>query len=253
MSRYSRHNSTPRQSVYNPALAFTPFHFLDDMRREMDDLVGSYLSGLDTSRSRNPGRGEEASQGFIPDLDIDREDDHYIISIEAPGVKPDDLSIEIEDGVLTISGEKHEEREAEDCARRERRYGRFTRAIRLAEDIDQEAISASHEHGVLTIELPKRALDQERKRRISIDARGEASEQQIEHRDQESLREAEKEKEKAEGRAERHAKSRDDDDHDDEHEAANDDGKHSKNGKHDKNGKHEKSDKHSKKDKSKSD
>ncbi|MEO1264916.1 MAG: Hsp20/alpha crystallin family protein, partial [Pseudomonadota bacterium] len=56
-------------------------------------------------------------------------------------------------------------------SRREREYGAFSRSIRLAEDIDQDSISASFEHGVLTIELPRHAHDQEQKRRIEIDAK----------------------------------------------------------------------------------
>lgn len=71
---------------------------------------------------------------------------------------PEDMSVELEDGTLTISGEKKEEREAGDGSRRERRYGRFSRQLRLADDVDPDQIEACHEHGVLTIR--RRADDQ---------------------------------------------------------------------------------------------
>ncbi|MEL6297775.1 MAG: Hsp20/alpha crystallin family protein [Pseudomonadota bacterium] len=171
MSRTSRYSSRTRFPTSPMSYALAPFHVLDDMRREMDDLVGNYLAGFDTSRSRDSSGAGAQSESFMPVIDIDRAEDCYVIAVEAPGVDPDDMSIEIDDGVLTIAGEKHAEREAEDGARRERQYGAFSRSIRLAEDIDQESISASYEHGVLTIELPRHVDDQEQKRRIEIDAK----------------------------------------------------------------------------------
>ncbi|WP_162178292.1 Hsp20/alpha crystallin family protein [Parvularcula oceani] len=162
MARYGR--STPaRTGAQSFGYGLSPFRMMDDLRREMDDVFGSYMADF---APRDGGRGHGAA--FVPEIDIDRDGDRYLISVEAPGVRPEELTVDVENGVLTISGEKKEERQAEDGSRRERRYGRFSRSIRLAEDIDADRIEAHHEHGVLTISLPQRTLPEAERKRIEI-------------------------------------------------------------------------------------
>ena len=170
MARYARMTPARTGGQGLSGYGLSPFRMLDEVRRDMDEVFGSYLGAL-TGEEGQQGQGGIRSS-FVPEIDIDRDGDSYVISVEAAGVSPDDMNVEVEDGVLTISGEKREERQAEDGARRERRYGRFSRSIRLADDIDPENISARHEHGVLTISLPKRALPGEQKKRIEIQASG---------------------------------------------------------------------------------
>ena len=178
MARYARMTParTGGQGAYGYGLS--PFRMLDEVRRDMDEVFGSYLGALTGEEGQGQASGIRSS--FVPEIDIDREGDRYLVSVEAAGVGPEDMSVEVEDGVLTISGEKREERQAEDGARRERRYGRFSRSIRLADDIDPDNISARHEHGVLTISLPKRALPEEQKKRIEIQAGQQDGGKQIE-------------------------------------------------------------------------
>ena len=151
MARYARMTPARTGGQGLSGYGLSPFRMLDEVRRDMDEVFGSYLGAL----TGDEGQGSAIRSSFVPEIDIDRDGDSYVISVEAAGVGPEDMNVEVEDGVLTISGEKREERQAEDGARRERRYGRFSRSIRLADDVDADSISARHEHGVLTITLPK--------------------------------------------------------------------------------------------------
>ncbi len=90
-------------------------------------------------------------------MNIEETKDAYKISVELPGMEKDDIDIEVKDNVLTISGEKKEERESEEGTfyRRERRFGKFSRSINLPNDINIDDISAEYKNGVLMLTLPK--------------------------------------------------------------------------------------------------
>ena len=94
-----------------------------------------------------------------PAVDITEGDDKYVVTAEVPGVKRDDLTVELHDGVLSIRGEKKSEREEtkEKARYLERSYGAFTRAFTLPADANAEKVSASFENGVLKVEVAKRA------------------------------------------------------------------------------------------------
>lgn len=105
-----------------------------------------------------------------PQVDIDEADDEVRITAELPGLDEKDVSLEIANGVLSISGEKKSE--SEDKTRRfsERYYGRFERRIPL-KDVDEDKVSASFKNGVLTISVPK-SSDAKNVRRIAINRNG---------------------------------------------------------------------------------
>jgi HSP20 family protein len=90
-------------------------------------------------------------------IDIEEKEDHYLIKASVPGFTPDDLKIEVEDGVLVIRAEREadEEQEENGWYLRERYAGRLERRLRLGNDIDAENIEAELEHGVLTLTLSK--------------------------------------------------------------------------------------------------
>jgi HSP20 family protein len=94
-----------------------------------------------------------------PAVDITEAEDKYVVSAEIPGVKKDDLTIEIHDGVLSIRGEKRSEREEKKEKARwlERTYGAFTRSFSLPADAAADKVTASFENGVLKVEIAKRA------------------------------------------------------------------------------------------------
>ncbi len=107
---------------------------------------------------------------FRPDLNLASEDDKYILTLEAPGMSEGDISIEVKDDILTIKGDKLEEKEDKDkhYYRMERRYGAFQRVLALPSDVQADNIEASMKHGVLTIELPRSALSDEGVKKIPI-------------------------------------------------------------------------------------
>ncbi|HLU25535.1 MAG TPA: Hsp20/alpha crystallin family protein [Longimicrobiales bacterium] len=105
-----------------------------------------------------------------PDADVIETKDEIRIVVDLPGLTRDDIEIELENNVLTLSGEKREETIREDEEGRyhiaERRYGRFSRSFMLPGDVDADHIEATFENGVLTIAVPK--SEQARRRRVEI-------------------------------------------------------------------------------------
>jgi HSP20 family protein len=116
-----------------------------------------------------PGEGG-ASQRWMPPMDLVEADDHFVLKADLPGLAEDDVSIEVQDNNLTVSGERraeHEERQR-GWYRVERSFGRFSRSLTLPEGVDQEGIDARFDKGVLEVRIPK---PEERKpRRVSIRA-----------------------------------------------------------------------------------
>jgi HSP20 family protein len=103
------------------------------------------------------GRGL-AKQAFQVAVDIREEDDAFYVDAEVPGLSAEDVKVDVEKNVLTLSGErKVEKEEIEDTYRRvERHYGSFTRSFTLPETVDTENISADLKEGVLALKLPKK-------------------------------------------------------------------------------------------------
>jgi HSP20 family protein len=101
-------------------------------------------------------------------MDLVEADDHYVLRADLPGMDEKNVSIEINDNVLTVSGERRDEQEQTRSGwhRVERSFGRFTRSLTLPEGIDPEAISASFDKGVLSITVPK--PEQRKPRRVQI-------------------------------------------------------------------------------------
>jgi HSP20 family protein len=102
--------------------------------------------------SWSPATGSRLT-GFVPLLDVAEFDDHYLVHVDLPGVKKEDVSVELQSGLLTISGVRTPiESKAQ---RQERPYGAFTRSLTLPEGIDADAIAADYVDGVLTLTVPK--------------------------------------------------------------------------------------------------
>jgi len=115
------------------------------------------------------GRGL-AKQAFQVAVDIREEDDAFFVDAEVPGLSAEDVKVDVEKNVLTLSGErKVEKEESEGSYRRvERQYGSFTRSFTLPETVDTENISADLKEGVLALRLPKKEAPTPRK--ISVNA-----------------------------------------------------------------------------------
>lgn len=94
---------------------------------------------------------------WVPAVDIKEEDDRYVIHADIPGVEPEKIELSMENGMLTIKGERRDEtiEEKENYKRVERSYGSFYRRFSLPDNVDPENISASGKDGVLEVVLPK--------------------------------------------------------------------------------------------------
>jgi HSP20 family protein len=109
--------------------------------------------------------------GFISvKFDVNETDDAIRITAELPGVATDDIDISINEGILSIKGEKKEEREEQNGDRHvtERRYGSFSRSLPMPATIVESKISANCEDGVLTVELPKQAETKSKSKKITV-------------------------------------------------------------------------------------
>jgi len=110
---------------------------------------------LEELRREWPSAGREGA--FVPAMDVADSDDRYVITVELPGGRREDVQVELQEGMLTIRGEKKSEREEKKEKRRyiERSYGSFSRSFRLPADADADRLDASFKDGVLTITIPK--------------------------------------------------------------------------------------------------
>jgi HSP20 family protein len=146
----------------------TDIHPFFALHREMNRMFDDVFRGFDLA----PGLTFRTQDGLgWPQIDIDETDKEVRITAELPGLDEKDVSLEIANGVLSISGEK--KTESEDKARRfsERYYGRFERRIPL-QDIEEDKASAAFKNGVLTITVPKSAEAKSNVRRIAINRHG---------------------------------------------------------------------------------
>lgn len=107
-------------------------------------------------------------QRWVPAMDLVEADDYFVLKADLPGLGEDDVAIEVQDSVLTISGsrEAEHERKEQGWYRLERSYGTFSRSLTLPDGVDPDRVEASFDRGVLEVRIPK---PEERKpRRISI-------------------------------------------------------------------------------------
>lgn len=112
---------------------------------------------------------DSVSASWVPPVDIFEEKDAIRIMAEVPGVRPQDVKISLEGNVLTVHGQKQQvaEERTERVHRYERTYGEFERTFSLPASVDASNISASYEHGILTITLPK--VEQAKPREIQVE------------------------------------------------------------------------------------
>ena len=130
-----------------------PFKDLAQLQDKMNRIFEDSLSLLRT------GDGKElfALGSWVPLVDICETEDTIVLTAELPGMKKDDVSVEVKDNTLTIKGERKFERESEEknYTRVERSYGTFQRVFTLPHLIRQDNIKARYENGILEITLPK--------------------------------------------------------------------------------------------------
>ena len=130
------------------------------------------LNSLFSSIFDTPTGSVSAGRRWLPAMDLVETDDHFVLRADLPGLAEGDVSIEVEDNVLTVSGERKAEHEdkREGYVRVERSYGSFRRSLTLPEGVEAEAVSASFENGVLEIRIPK--PEQRKPRKVAITVGG---------------------------------------------------------------------------------
>ncbi len=115
---------------------------------------------------------EATSENFVPAMDITERENDYVVRTDLPGVRKEDINVTLENGVLTVTAERREEEtrkegNGEREIRREVRYGRYARSLRLGTQIDEKGVKANYRDGVLELVLPK--AEQVKPRKISVD------------------------------------------------------------------------------------
>jgi HSP20 family protein len=127
-----------------------------DLRSAQDEMAQMHPT-LAHALGLHSQQGNARTTAWAPALDISERKDAYLVTVELPGLKPEDLDITMEDGLLTIQGERQftSESSEQQFHRVERRYGAFRRAITLPAHVLAEGIQASFEDGVLQILVPK--------------------------------------------------------------------------------------------------
>jgi HSP20 family protein len=135
--------------------ALTPwrseFGMLEPFRKEMEDFMGRFFGGEN-------GNGQLA-RNWAPRVDVEETEKEILIKADLPGIDPKAVEITVDNGVLTVRGEKRDEKEdnKKNYHRVERFSGSFYRAIPLPSGADADKVAASSAHGVITITIPKKA------------------------------------------------------------------------------------------------
>jgi HSP20 family protein len=129
-----------------------PFRDLRSLEGEFDRIVGQTF----------------ARNAWVPALDVRETEGTFLVTVDLPGMEPEQVEVTFEDGLLTIRGQREfsSEEKEEQYHRIERSYGSFARSVRLPRTADTERIQASFDKGVLTVEVPKR--DEAKPRTIEV-------------------------------------------------------------------------------------
>jgi len=145
-------------------IRWEPAAELNTIQTEMNRLFNSLFDN-----PTRPSSGTMARR-WIPAMDLVETGDHYVLRADLPGLSENDVTIELEAGVLTIAGERKAEHTEENGGYRrfERSYGSFSRSLTLPKGVDADAVEASFDRGVLEVRIPKPEQIKPRKVTISV-------------------------------------------------------------------------------------
>jgi HSP20 family protein len=141
-----------------------PFGDLGDIQGEIQRLFGHRLVPAPWLATKNGGQ-------WLPKVDITEEKDRIIVKADLPGLKQEDIGVEVSEGVLTIKGERKHEAETKDAKtyRVERSYGSFLRSFSLPDGVDAAKVNAAYKNGVLEVTLPK--LAEAKAKQVKVDVK----------------------------------------------------------------------------------
>lgn len=148
----------------NNLVKWDPFRELEDISRQLNRVFGRFPSRFETDRELM------AMADWTPSVDISETDTEYVIKGEIPGVKKEDVKITLENGLITLRGERKQEKEEKDKKfhRIERSYGSFVRSFRLPDNVDENAVKAEFKDGMINVTLPKTAKSKAKSVDVSI-------------------------------------------------------------------------------------
>ncbi|HET6870380.1 MAG TPA: Hsp20/alpha crystallin family protein [Solirubrobacteraceae bacterium] len=147
-------------------IRWEPVRELHTMQNEMNRLFNTFFD----SPAPGNGGGQAVARRWIPAMDVVETDEHFLLRADLPGLSENDVKIEVEDNVLTVSGERkaeHEQR-SEGYYRVERSFGSFSRSLTLPEGVDADSIQGSFNNGVLEVRIPKPEQHKPRKVQIAL-------------------------------------------------------------------------------------
>ena len=145
-------------------IRWEPVRELSSLQTEMNRLFGSFFDSPTGAQTDQPIRR------WVPPMDLVEAEGEFVLKADLPGLTEADVQIELEDSTLTISGERRTERPERTGGyfRLERAVGAFSRTLTLPDGVDAEAITASFEHGVLEVRIPKPERAKPRKVAIAV-------------------------------------------------------------------------------------
>jgi HSP20 family protein len=143
-----------------------PFRELAALQNEMGRWMNQLAGGVGTT----PGNGQTST--WLPAVDVWETDSELVLSFDLPGIPEDKVAVELDDNVLTVSGERErtQEHSNERFYRFERRFGQFSRSVTLPAGTKEDAIKANYKDGVLEVRVPK--PEEQKPKRIQIGTQG---------------------------------------------------------------------------------
>lgn len=143
---------------------WNPFSELEEVSNRLNRIFGRLPARTES------GTNMLAMADWTPSVDISETEGAYLIKAEIPEVKKDDVKVNLQDGMLTISGERHHEKEEKNKKfhRIERSYGSFARSFRVPDDADASTVSAQFKDGMLNVTLPKSKKSESKSVNVSI-------------------------------------------------------------------------------------
>jgi HSP20 family protein len=153
-------------------IRWEPVAELNTIQNEMNRLFNTYFDQPDQT-----GRGNGMMRRWLPPMDLVETTDHYVLRADLPGLSDGDVNVQLEDNVLTISGERKAEHagKQEGYYRLERAFGGFSRSLTLPDGINPDGIQAHFDRGVLEIRIPKPEQKKPRTVQINLGASPDAN------------------------------------------------------------------------------
>jgi HSP20 family protein len=165
---WGRSNDSQAPSVYRDSEQHPILSLHRDVNRLFDDVFRDF-------ETRLSGSGRFSSLGLTwPSVELSETERHITVTAEVPGLEEKDIDVLLDDGVLTLRGEKRSETEDNGRQFSERYYGRFERRIPLGFEVEEDQVTAAFKNGLLTVTLPKSASARSRVKRIEINGQNKA-------------------------------------------------------------------------------